>query len=414
MYSYVSAITLSRSIGSQWVEEDISNILVFNIYDTYQKVYLTLSNTVLPNNIYVDMDSLKAEFSDYNDTLDNLLIFLDNRTLDTVSTLPTLGIKRAKYSDAYLSKYRVDLTTIGHNYPDNYPTEDKHDLLLTRPEYKTNMGLLHDYCLLSVNGYYHMTDKDETNNLAFIAKGADTARKGNQNHVGILSFLDVGRVTKLPIDINKITSDPGGLLKDRTYFAIDQVTDNRSCFLVLGGYLIFPQDNVFWKNGPKNFVLNIQNIEYLEKIYESILTLDLSSLGLTGSPINPDLISIDEIYSDDVIKKYLTLSQSYLVIVDTPNLITNKIHIRHSDLPGMFTSYTDPTYPLIVGHGKSVEYWKVLEDNYWSVTVQDSFYRDYILSITDDSKLISVNNNIVPNIPSRHSRGFLLEIQGYH
>jgi hypothetical protein len=401
-------------VGSQWQSIDLSNIVVFNIYDTYQKTYLVLNNNVLAGDFYVDMDTLKSEYSNYQGTLTDLLVLLGNRILETVTALPTLGIKRAKYSDAYKSNYKVDIAKIGFNLPDNYPSEDKHDLVVTRPAYKTNMVLLHNYCLLSVNGFYHMTDVDEINNKAYVVKGADTTRKGKQNHLGILSFLDVGRLTKIPIPINKIEPDTNGLLKDRIFFSIDEPIGNKSYFLVLGGYLIFPSNNVFWSNGPKNFVLNIQNIQYLEKIYESSLTLDLSSLGLTKDPISPNLVNIDEIYSDVVIKKYMTLSQSYIVLVDTPNLITNKVHIKHASLPGMFTSYTDPSYPLVVGHGKTAEYWKTLEDGYWSVNVQDSFYRDYILSLTNNTNLTVVNDNIVPNTPTRHSRGFLLEIQGYH
>ncbi len=99
-------------------------------------------------------------------------------------------------------------------------------------------------------------------------------------------------------------------------------------------------------------------------------------------------------------------------MVDVKHMILNRIYLRYSNMPGMFTSYTDPVYPLIVNHGKAVEYWKTREDGYWSVTVQDSFYKDYIISQQHMNTSV-INNFMVPNTPNIHSRGFLLEILGY-
>jgi len=109
----------------------------------------------------------------------------------------------------------------------------------------------------------------------------------------------------------------------------------------------------------------------------------------------------------------MTLSQSFLVLVDTPNLVTNKIELRHSQLPGMFTAYQDPVYPLLVNYGKVGEYWKTHEDGYWSVTVQDSFLRNYILSQQPIYHLPNITNNLLPSKPFWHSRGYLLEIAAY-
>lgn len=412
MYNFVGSVCLSRSIGSQWHDVDLSNILVFDIYATYSKVFLVLYNDVLVSDVYVDLDTLKAEFSSYNDTLANLLVFLANRTLPTVSSLPSTTIKVAKYSDAIRSNYKVNITKIGVVTPDNYPDSEKHDLEITRPNYATDLQLIHDHCLVSVNGYYHMTDADGVK--AYVYKGGDTMRKSRSNHLGILSFLDMGVLTKIPIAPANITGQTlDSPLKDKIYFSVDENLDNKSYILVLGGYLVFPSENIFWRNGDNSFALDLNNLPYLERIYESRLYMDMSGLELTEQIINPDVINAPEAWSDRVIKNYLTLSQSYLVLVDTPNLLTNKINLRHSSLPGMFTAYQEPVYPLVVSHGKVAEYWKVLEDGHWAVNVQDSFLRNYVLSQQPGSILENINSNLEPNRPFFHSRGYLLEIQGY-
>ncbi len=408
MYSFVNAVCLARSIGSQWHEVDLGPILVFDIFTTYAKVYLTLSHPDIHDNVYVDLDTLRVEFSSFNGTLEDLLIHLDNRTLATVPALPSTDVKAAKYSDAIRSQYKIDITKIGVVIPDNYPANELDDLKITRPKYPTDMHLLHSHCLLSVNGFYHMTDSDGSS--AFVYNGAKTMRKSRMNHLGILSFLDIGAIEKVRIDPLLIyPQTPTSPLQEKIYFDVEQDLTNKSCILVLGGYLVFPSEGVFWQSGERTFALDIHQIPFPERLQESNLYMDLTSLGLsTLDPIDPL-----ELYSDIVLKKYLTMMESYLVIVDTPNLITNQIFLRHSHLPGMFTSYQDPTLPLIVNYGKVAEYWKTLEDNHWSVTVQDSFLRQYVLSQQPIYQQLTINDHLLPHQPYQHSHGFLLEILGY-
>jgi hypothetical protein len=412
MYTYVKAICLSRSIGSQWQELDLSNYLIYDIYNKFTKVYLELNNIALPQNVYIDLDILKAEFSSYNDTLNDLLIELGNRTLNTVPQLPDTVVKYAKYSDIFRSEYKAKIIEAGMIHPDNYPESELHDVELTRPKYQTDMSLVHSHCLVSVNGYFHMTDTDGSK--AYVYNAADTMRKSRTNHMGILSFLDIGELTKVRINKDNITGQTDtSPLSERVYFNIEENIDNKSVILVLGGYLIFPSQNVFWQSGNRTFALDLNHIQYIERIYESDMYIDLKQLALTTDPINEDMINVDELWSDRVIKEYMTLSQSFLVIVDTPQLTTNKIFIRHNSMPGMFTAYRDPVYPLIVNYGKLAEYWKTYEDGHWAVNVQDSFLRNYILTSQRKQVLANVNNNLIPSKPFWHSRGYLLEIAGY-
>lgn len=412
MYTYVKAVCLSRSIGSQWEVIDIKDKMVASIYETYTQIFLELSNPVLTSNVFIDFNSLRHEFSNSNLTLEGLLNFLADRTLETVSALPTTEVKFAKYSDAIRAEYKVQPCRAGYVTPDNYPNDDLDDLKVSRPKYLTNITKLHSHCLLSVNGYYHWTETD--NNYAYVINGAKTMRKSKINHLGILSFLDVGRLIKIKLDPTKILGANGTEpLKNKIFFTIDENIDNKSVFLVLGGYIVFQEPGVFYQTGDKTFTLDISRIPYLERLYESKPYIDLSSLNLTPDEINPDLININEAKSDATLKAYMTLSQSFLVIVDIPRLSLNKINIKHCNLPGMFTCYQDPVYPLIVNYGKSVEYWKTFEDGYWAVNVQDSFMRNYVLSEQSETYLTNVNSNLVPNKPYINSRGYLLEIAGY-
>lgn len=412
VYTYVRALALSRSIGSQWREVLLADILVFDIFQTYTKVYLVLANSVLTEDVYVDMDTLRTQYSSYNGTLEDLLILNGNNTLDTVAALPDTTVKFARYSDAIRAGYKIKPCIAGQIVPEGYPSIDLLDLKVTREPYTTDMQLIEDYCLVSVNGYYHW---DETaNGESFIFNGAVTMRKSNLNHMGIYSFHDVGKLTKIKLDPEEIKPvTDGTFLRDKINFSVTEDLDDKSYILVLGGYLCLPQEGVFWRSGEHGFTLDINRISYKERIFESQQYIDLKSLGLTTFPIGDDVVSVDQLFSDDVIKKYMTMSQSFLVIVDTPNLTSNKIHVRHSSLPGMFTTYQDPTYPLIVNYGKVAEYWKTEEAGQWSLSVQDSFLRNYIASQQPVRNGQAVTDNLLGSNPFYHSRGFLLELSSY-
>jgi len=413
MYQFVDAICLSRSLGSKWEHLDISNVKVSILYTQYTKIYLVLSNIALPNNVYVDMDSIRNQYSNYTGTLNQLLVAIGNNTLLTVEQLPSSEAKYATYSDAIRARYKYKLTIGDNVLPVNYPLEDKYDIALYRPNFNTDMKLLHEDCLISINGYYHFTATD--NKYTYVFDAAKTMRKSNNSHIGLLSFSNIGKLLKIPLTAENIyPAFENGSLSEKIYFTVDADLDNKSYILVLGGYLIFPNENVFYRIGDKSFSLNLNNISYIERVYESSQYMDLSKLELTEHAINSTMINTEELWSDDVIKRYMTLSQSYLVIVDIPMMLTNKIFIRSSNMPGMFTSYQEPKYPLMVNYGKVAEYWKTYEDDHWAISVQDSFIRNYILTSNPEYTLVNVTSNLNSDSPYRHSKGFFLEISGYN
>ena len=412
MYSFVRAVCLSRSAGSQWEETDISNYVVGSIFSSYSQIYLELSNVVLTDNVFVDFNQLRDEFSLSTLSLNNLLIDLGSRALDTVTALPTTDVKYVKYSDAFRAEYKINPCKIGTITPPGYLSKNMNDLRVSRPKYNTDLSKLHTHCLLSVNGYFHWTEADV--NYAYIKDGAVTQRKSNHNQVGILSFLDVGELKKIKLtdtDISGYSTEP---LRNRIYLNINEDLTNKSVILVLGGYLVFPQKDVFWQSGDHTLNLDINRLPYVERIYESSMYLDLQHLNLPIHTINPEMLNVNNLKTDDVIRKYLTLSQSYIVVVDKPRLSLNKIHLKHCSIPGQFTTYQDPSYPLIVNYGKMAEYWKIEKDGIYEVTIQDGHMRNYILTEQAEYYLENVNNHLVPNHPYTVSRGFLLEIAGYN
>lgn len=409
MLNFKSATVLSRSTGAQWNTLDISPYSLTEVFSTLSKIYLTLQDTDSLEYKYVDFTPLRSLYSGSEETIIELLKTIDTTIFTFVDSVPNTKIKYARYSNTIQAGYKVELANIKLG---NIPPSDKDnnpDLKISRPNYSTDITDIFNYCLVSVNGYFHNQDSDSQ--YAYIVDGGVTGRHTNDNHVGILSFLNVGKLNRIKLkeeNINPI--NPGDRLKDKLYFHVEEDLSNKQVLLVLGGYLILPQDDVFYRTGMNTFALNLTGLNILEKVMESSFYLDLSSLGLSKRVDTPDLFSAEEFLTDEIIKKYLTLSQSFLVSIDTDNLIFNKYKIETTHGPGKFLTGYNPTLPLFVNYGKCAEYSKVYEGPFWSVTVRDSYMHNFVLTHKNAKHHLNITAQRIPSRTYHNSEAYLLEI----
>lgn len=409
-YSYLGAYLLRKPIGKRWRELNVSEMIVSDLYDQYTRIVLKLS--LNEEVIYADLDQLRSDYRTYNNTVSVLLQSIGDRALDGLEKLPWGKQTSVVYNDAVRGGYSYKFCKIGYNYPINYPTEEFFDLELYRTTNPVDMGLIHSHCLVSVNGFYHQTSTN--GERTFIIDGGRSIRKENVGHVGITSFYAVGALTQTAIKEEDIfPSAEGRPLRETIGFTVEGVSDDQPFFLVLGGYLVFPEDEVFWKAGENNYRLNLNKLPYLERILESQNFISLESLELTESELNETNINLDEVWSDDVLKRYLTLSQTFLVTVDCESLYWEQITLRQALMPGIFTAYQEPKLPLMVGHGRTAEYWKVFEDTYWAVTVMDVWFRRYIFDRNMQNELVNVTSQLAMDRPFFYSQGILLDIGSY-
>ena len=412
MYQYSKAVAIKKSVGAQWLPIDISAMPMLLVFSDYSKVVIELTNNFLANPVYVDFSVFKDKYGASSMLIHEVLNELGDVTLSYVPSFPNAKVKYCRYSDAFRAGYKIALCDAGRFYPPNYPKEDLHDLALNRPNYPTDISLLHKHCLVTVNGMLHMTDADD--NYCYVYKGADSLRKSNLNQLGLISFLDVATLEKKPIPATDIfAQNEGEPYKYKTYVKLPGDLKNKYVLLSLGGYLMFPGEPGFQQVNDNVFSVNFNAFPFLERVFESSNYLDLTSLGLDIDPALPEVINVQQLFSDEVIVKYLTLSQTFFIVFDTDNLFFNKIALRNSNLPGMFTAYQEPEAPLVVGYGKLAEYWKNHEDGHWAVNVADSYYRNYAFNGRNPADLGNVSPALRPFESFFHSKGHLLEIGTY-
>ena len=405
-YTYVSAIALPNRTGAQWVGVNLASLLVSDIYLKYRKVFLTL--LLNGQEVFINFDQLKTEFATYNNTLSILLQSLGSRSLVHSPKLPTGTINYIKYSDVYRIGYAAKLSRIGVGSISGMSKDDLVDVEISRPGYSTDLSLLHTECLLSVNGFYHMTATDGSR--AFIVDAGKSLKTRNLGHFGMASFSKIGKLSKHRFQASSIYPELTRELKDTVCFQCPVNPTGKTVFLVLGGYLILPQENVFWQSGDREFRVNLTMLPYIERLFESKNFIDLSTLNLTTLETNGESLNIPEAWNDETIRQYFALSQSFILVVNRDKLFWNKVIIRQMLIPGHFTAYQEPIYPLIAGHGRTAEYWKVKEGAAWSVTVADSWYRRYSFSKVPQEGLENISPQLTVDRPYFDSQGALLEI----
>lgn len=411
MYRYISALALPKTTSAQWKEYDLHSIMLREIYAKFTQTFITVTENLTNETFIVDMDAYRTTLSASSLTVDEWLITQNGKPLISVPDLPNKNMRYAKYHNAIMAGYKIQRTRMGYNYPAEYPLQDLPDLALTRDKIPTDMTLIHKHCMASVNGFYHRTDTDGTK--AFIVDGAVTASMIRCPHIGLLSFLDMAEITQYKIKPEHIIpSTEGMLLKQGLKFVIEEDLTDKSIIFILGGYMIMPEANVFWQVSDNSFEFNINAIPYVQRYFESRVNIDLTSMKVDVEDNGTDNVVVESLFSDEVIRQYFDLSQTFVVIVNTPKLYTEKINVRVSNLPGFLTAFQDPVWPLVMGYGKMVEYTKIKEVDRWALRIDDPYYKHYAFQETRLKLLPVVSSHLIPYDMYYRTDGYMLSIGG--
>lgn len=408
MHTLIKATGILNGINQRW---HILNPLTYSVkqlYQIYRKIYLEVSDDIHETNHYVDLWDLANEYSEYTGNLIDLLVSIGNTTIPYVTNVPDINTRTIRYKDAYRAGYQ--LTPIDPLYGTNSAPEYRTAIRITRDNPVTDYDLFYQHCLVSVNGFFHLTDTDGTNGI--VVYHANTSRKiANQNQVGIISFYNVAGLEFIPITEDMIyKNDPLQPISESGYIKIGRDLTNKSVLISIGGYLHYVDGNLIQFVNDDEITIDFSNYNLFERYYESKHYIDLSSLPMSQNSVNDSQIATEELLSDNVLKKYLTLPQSFVIVVDAPQLFFNKQYIKKTNLPGMVISHQEPKYPLVAGLGRFPEYWSTKEDGQYSLTLYDNTKRNYIFNTTETIGLPSIGDSQLPIDPESVEGLYFLEI----
>ncbi len=414
MYTLVSAIGKSRFGDKRWASVSIGDMPVSTIYAQYSRAYAELSNPFYDENVAVDLAALQGEYGGLSVTFNELLVSLGNTALPTIEKMPVIKPKYARWNDGFLAQYSIQPVSPDYSASTDVPDEDRTWLLMTNAAREVDYTEFYRRCLVSVNGYYHRIEGNSQG--VYVHDGMKTGRQANQNQIGIYSFANVGKLQYVPIT-DAMVSRNGEDQPLRSQMRIDlgQDISQKTVMLVLGGYLHVLDQHAFWPVSETAILVDIQNLPILDRYFESRNTLDYSSLGLNEVTTNESQVAINQLFSDAALRAYATLSQSFVVLLDNPDIFVEHGSVQATHIPGQYISHVRPEWPLVLGHGKVAEYWAVEERitrriRNWGINVLRSGIDKRVYATTSTMDLQSVSDQRLTIHPVQRANAHFLKI----
>lgn len=414
MYRYENALARIGNSASRWSEVSLADTPIATIFNFYREVLLVLSNDVLDNLVTLNLIDAVDRFSgaDGSVTVSQWLSDLADESLPTTDMVPEVVTATVKYNDVYEAGYKANLAFADGNPFSDVPDSEKEDILLTKPN--LDYATFHRNCLVTVNGLIHRTDYDV--NGIYVKDAGISFRRANDNHLGILSFKDVGEIECITITPEMLYNPhPSGKFKDSVYVKLPQPTNEKIVMLVLGGYLHLI-DSYFHCINDQVIKIDTANLPLLHRFYESrkLISLDTMEEHHDKSINNPTQIALSELFSDESIAAYLTLSQSFVIILDAPSLYLEKHKLGYGHLPGRYFTHQKPIWPIRTELGRLPEYIAIPETDIWTIAVQDNFSTRYLFETANYETWHSVDASRVSNKPVYYAQGHFLEIGTDH
>lgn len=369
MYTLIKAIGKPRSNDRRWVEFDLGEMKMKDLFESYRKAYAILSNPFIDHQVSLDLDELKQKYVVSEITFNQLLESLGNKSLPTQDTIPKLENRYVKYRDAFMAGYKIKATNAKKSPDADIPKGDMHDIYLSKEG--VNFHDFRKYCMVAVNGFFHYLDCDETG--AWVMDGMKSNIVSKQNLIGILSFKDVGELSYMKIKEDMLFK----LSEEQDYryqLGIDtgRNLDGKTVILVVGGYFHILSSNVFYQYNDTSIIVNTAKLPLLARHQEMRQYLNIEDLPFERSSKNESMIGVDDYLSDENLVSLFTMSQSFIVLLDNDELYTEKEYIRTPPTPGLFISINEPDRPLFHRFGKIANYWYRLEKGQYAVNVEDN------------------------------------------
>ncbi|AEH03572.1 virion structural protein [Pseudomonas phage PhiPA3] len=363
MYTLVRArYRLDRRAG-RWIEANLANELVTTLSAKYGDVYLYIeypgTGGAVQKALHWDNVINWLNEVDTTVTVQQWLTSLGNRTLPFDATLPNEDVRLVKYAQAWHCGYNVQPVATNGHVDQQISKFEKQDLLLTHPKHAPQK--IRDYSMVTVNGMFHLTDWTDAG--VRVIDGNTTLRRSNDNQIGIYSFETIGKLTYIPVTDEMITSQgETAPLWDGAYLTMPAGVDltNKTVLLVTGGYLNV-LSNVYTRVAERTWRISFGKMMFLDRYIESARCMDLSSLGLTINANDPTEFVVNELKNDAVIRAYLTLSQTFFVIVDSPTFFHGYEPVEYLNLPGRFIDETYNRLPMVGAYGRMLDYHTIHE-----------------------------------------------------
>lgn len=409
MYICTRALVRLKGMSARLIQSTVNNTSLEELFENYSTCYLILTHHALQGEVSLALhehpEIVRSVLPGV--TVDQYLTANGNKTLPTSTEVPSLTSATVRYSEAFNAGFSIKAIhpTAGDG---GYVNElEQTDLRLTKANY--DYGDLFIHSLATVNGLLHITDYRSD---GFRIKDAGKSINiSNKTQIGLISFKNVGRVTSIPITENMISSRPGKLLSSGVVINLGMDISNKAVLISIGGYLHY-NNHRYKVVGDSSIVIDWTSLPIAHRYAESRNLIDLSSVDAAIDIPNSHEGALDLTQMNDeaAIKAYMTLSQSFVILVDAKNLYVDRLPLEHTGLAGRYYCHTTPNWPMLLDNGRLAEYLAMKEtSDIWVLSVEDNFTYKY-----HSDTAPNIDNYFHParvsQRPKYYSHAYLLEI----
>jgi hypothetical protein len=412
-YTYVSAMVRLNRQTAQWSAVNVSQMPINTILQTYYEVSIELSNPFDSANTYLTSQTLAniQPLEIPSPTLVSWLASLGNKALPTIATAPSTTTTPVRYSDGWEAGWVANLTDMNAALDTELPPSAMNDLILTKAGIDpANMA---NYVLTTVNGYLHLSGGGL--NGIYVKDGGKSLRIANKNRFGIMSFLNVGAVSQIPITPSMIYKPNSNWnYSEAVWIDLGIPLEGKIVLMSIGGYL-HVLDDTYVKTSNQSIKINFNRIAFPERLYQSARSIDLSSLPLDKGPsgATSQQYTVESIYSDEVIAAYLCLSQSFAIVVDCVDFYTVKHDLETGSVPGRYFGSTLQQFPLYGSYGRLFDYRLSKEENTYVYGCDSNEWSHFLFQTYDWQNYLSIGPNREGARPWSNGKGYLLEFGSY-
>lgn len=407
MYNLIKVLVKTFETNGKWQTVDLGDTALKTVFAKYNEIIAVLRNDVDSVDVAFGLDSLRPMYAASNVTLNQFLIDNGNGTLNTTTDIPTIAEHYAKYNDAFRAGYSIKPVTSRYS-PDAPSDEADRDWLFLQKDGVDPIEF-GKYCLAFVNGFFHRVTTNEQG--IWVVDAMKSCRLANKTTLGIISTKEIAPFTTLSfsdVEVYPQITELG--LSAKTTIKFNQDIIGKTVFFVLGGYLLALDNTTIKQVGDGIFQLDFTNYPLLERLYESQNKIDMSSLGLTPAYQNESMVSPTEVYTDDFIRKYLALSQSFIVVLDAADVFVEKIPLEPTRHPMRYISHQEPLFPILNGFGRMVNFWPVEDNGQWALHCLTTLRSNWVFNTADYRNELNITDQLNTNRLSYMSQAYHLKI----
>lgn len=362
MYTPTKIYAKVNQNGVRWIEQDLTTALAVEVHAVNQvlgQTRMVLTHDTDKENFFLfdffnDSMDLVNRFEQQM-TLGEWFVALDNLALPT-KTFNRVVTKQAMYSDAIHAKFQVEMVVPGGVPSMELPWSVKTDLLVTKAGMPGTT--LEANVLASVNGYLHRTYSSSAG--MYVMQGGRTVTVSDMNSLGLISLANLGGVQAIPITDSMLGGLPDGQseLETPVYVSVPDVDwSSHTAMLVLLGHLI-PMGDVFKATGNGLFEVNLLRYPYLERFLTAERHLDLSQIRsvISNKQNAPSVISVPQSRQREFLRQLMTISQTFIVAIKSPDVYVEKEALEVSQHPCAFFHHEAVFSPVVNNDGRLMNY----------------------------------------------------------